>query len=64
LSTELGQDLIGRLGPGERLAALVPAIAEPADRADELLDAGEVTAAKRLAIDDGEARLDEVQPAR
>jgi hypothetical protein len=63
LSTELGQELIGGLGPGERLAALVPAIAEPADRANERLEAGEVTAAQRLAVDDGEEHLDEVQPA-
>jgi len=31
---------------------LVPAIAEPADRCDQLVDAGEVAAAQRLALDD------------
>jgi hypothetical protein len=64
LSDELGQDLVGWPGPDERLTALVPAIAEPADRADELLDAGEVAAAKHLTVDDGEEDLDEVEPAR
>jgi hypothetical protein len=32
---ERGDDLVGVLGSGERLAALVPAIAEPADRRDQ-----------------------------
>ena len=47
-----------RLGPGEGLAVLVPALAEPTDRCGEIVDAGEVTAAKRLTVDDGEEHLD------
>jgi hypothetical protein len=52
LRVELGEDLVSILGPGERLAALVPASTEPADRRDQLPDAGEVTAPQRLALDD------------
>ena len=59
---ELGEDLVGVLGPGERLAALVPAVAEPTDRGHQLLDAGEVATAQGLALDDGEEHLDQVQP--
>jgi hypothetical protein len=62
VAVAVGEDLVGRLGPGARLAALVPASAEPADRAGELLDAGEVAPAKGLAVDDREEDLHEVAP--
>jgi hypothetical protein len=62
LTFERGEDLVGVLGPAKRVAALVPAVAELADRGHQLLDAGEVTAAQRLALDDGEEHLDQVQP--
>jgi hypothetical protein len=42
---------------------LVPALAEPTDRGGEVLDAGEVAAAKRLAVDD-EEDFDQVEPGR
>jgi len=54
LRLELGEDLIGALGPAERLAALIPAVAEPGDGGDQLLDVGEVAAAQGLAFDDRE----------
>jgi hypothetical protein len=54
LTVELGEDLVGGLGPGEGLAVLVPALAEPTDRGDEILYAREVATAKRLTVDDGE----------
>jgi hypothetical protein len=37
-----GQDLAGVLGPGEQLATLVPAMAELADRRDQLLETANV----------------------
>src|SRR5215204_5553636 len=61
---ELGQDLLGGLGPGKRLAVLVPGLAEPVDRSDKVLDAGEVAAAKGLTVHDREEDLDQVQPRR
>jgi hypothetical protein len=54
LTLELGEDLVGVLGPGEGTTALVPAVAEPPDGGHQLLDAGEVATAQRLALDDGE----------
>jgi hypothetical protein len=62
LTVELGEDLVGVFGPGEWLAALVPAIAESPDRGHQFLDAGEVAAAERLALDDREEHLNHVQP--
>jgi hypothetical protein len=64
LTLELGEDLVGVLGPGEGTTALVPAVTEPPDRCHHLLHAGEVPAAQRLALDDGEEHLDQVQPGR
>ena len=60
MTLALGQDLVGVLGPGEGTTALVPAVAEPPDRCHQLLDAGEVTASQRLALDDREAHLDQI----
>jgi hypothetical protein len=54
LTVELGEDLVGGLGPGEGLAVLVPALAEAIDGGGELIDAGEVATAKGLTVDDGE----------
>jgi hypothetical protein len=62
LTVELAQDLVGVLGPAKRLATLVPTFAEPGDGGDQLLDAGEVAAAERLAFDDCEEYLDQVEP--
>jgi hypothetical protein len=59
LTLELGKNLVGVLGPGEEMPALVPAVAEPADRGHQLLHAGEVTAAQRLALDAGQGHLDQ-----
>jgi hypothetical protein len=42
LLLELGQELVGVLGKGKRLAALVPPVAEAADRGYQLVHAGEV----------------------
>jgi hypothetical protein len=36
LTVEPSEDLVDVLGPGERLAALVPAVTEPTDRCDQL----------------------------
>ncbi len=58
----MGQDLVGGLGPDERVAAVVPAVDERADRGDEFLDAGEGSASDGLASDDPEEHLDQVQP--
>src|SRR3954454_12410635 len=57
-----GQDLFGGLGPDERTAALVVAIDEGADGANELADALEGSAADGLTGDDREEDLYEVQP--
>jgi hypothetical protein len=59
---EPGQDLVSVLDPNKRLAALVPRLAEAADRGDQLLHAGEVTPPQRLASDDREEHLDQVEP--
>jgi hypothetical protein len=45
---ELGEDLVGVLGPGEQLAALVPAIAEPADRRGRQHAAGKLLSSMLL----------------
>jgi hypothetical protein len=37
----VGQDLVGGLGPGEGVAAFVPAVDEGADRVDQVADRGE-----------------------
>jgi hypothetical protein len=39
-------------------------MAEPTDRRDQLLDAGEVATTQRLALEDREEDLDQVQPGR
>jgi hypothetical protein len=59
---EPGQDLVGVGDPDKRLAALIPGVAEAADRGDQLLHAGEVTPTERLARDDREEHLDQVEP--
>lgn len=43
---------------------LVPALAEPTDCGGEIIDAGKVAAAERLAVDDGEEHFDQVEPGR
>ena len=59
---ELGEDLIGVLGPGERVAALIPAVAEPTDRCHQRIHAGDVAATERLALDDRELAGKQVLP--
>jgi hypothetical protein len=49
--------LVGGLGPGEGVAAVVPAVNEGLDGADEVLDRGEAAAADGLPGDDGEEDL-------
>lgn len=56
----MGQDVVGGLGPGEGVAAVVPAFDELRDRGDELLDGVERAAADRLPGDDPEEHLDQV----
>jgi len=58
----VGRDLVGNLGPDERVTAVVPAVNEAADRADEFRDAGEGALADRLVGDDPEEHLHQVQP--
>jgi hypothetical protein len=58
----LGNDLVGGFGPGEGLAAFVPAVDVGLDRGDEVLDRGERAAADGLAGDDAEEDLHHVQP--
>jgi len=58
----LGEALVGVLGPGQRLAALVRAIAEPTDRRDQLPNAGQVATTQRRALADRKDHLDQVQP--
>jgi hypothetical protein len=52
------EDVVGGLGPGERLAAVVPAVDEPADRGGQLADRVEGAAPDGLAGDDAEEDLD------
>jgi hypothetical protein len=47
----LGEDFVGGLGPGEWLAAFVPAVDEGLDGGDEVLDRGEGASADGLAGD-------------
>src|SRR5207245_10451414 len=58
----MGQDLVGGLGPCERMATIVPAVDEPTDRLGELPYAPERPAPDGLAGDDREEHLDHVQP--
>ena len=57
-----GEDLVGGLGPGEWVAALVPAVDEGADLGVEVLDGGEDSSADGRTVDDGEEDLDHVEP--
>src|SRR6266516_829304 len=54
--------LIGGLGPGEGMAAVVPAVDEVLDGGDEVLDRGEAAAADGLAGDDRKEDLHHVEP--
>src|SRR5437667_6827424 len=54
--------LVGGLGPGERMAAVVPPVDEGLDGGDELLDRGKAAAADGLPGDDREEDLHQVQP--
>ena len=54
---DAGEDLVGVLGPGERVRVVVPVVDEGADRGGEFLDGGEGAAADGLAGDDGEEAL-------
>src|SRR6516164_11047038 len=54
--------LVGGLGPGERMTAVVPAVDEGLDGGDEVGDRGEAAAADRLPGDDREEDLDHVEP--
>ena len=57
-----GEDLVGGLGPGEWVAALVPAVDEGADLGVEVLDGGEDSSADGRTVDDGQEDLDHVEP--
>jgi hypothetical protein len=56
------EDLVGGLGPDERLAAVVPAVDEGTDLDHQLADGGEGAAVDGLAFDDPEPDLDEIEP--
>ena len=56
------EEVVGGLGPDERVAAFVPAVDERTDGGDQLFDAAEAAAADGLAGDDREEDLDQVQP--
>src|SRR3954469_21774539 len=58
----LAMTVSGSLVPGEWPAAVVPGGDEALDGGDEVGDGGEAAAAQRLAGDDREERLDQVQP--
>ena len=60
----LGEDLLGGLGPYERLGALVVALDEVLDRGDQLGDVVVDAAADLLFGQDREPDLDHVQPGR
>ena len=64
LTVGLGEDLVGGLGPAEWFAALVVAVDERADSADQIRDAGEGAATDGLAGNDAEENLDHVHPGR
>ena len=53
-----GEDLVGGLGPGEWVTALVPAVDEGADLGVEVLDGDEDSSADGRTVDDGEEDLD------
>ena len=55
LTVRFRDDGVGVLGPGERFAALIPAVDEAADGIDEFADGVEAAAADGLAGDDAEA---------
>ena len=57
-----GEDLVGGLGPGEWVTALVPAVDEGADLGVEVLNGGEDSSADGRTVDDGEEDLDHVEP--
>jgi hypothetical protein len=59
---DAGEDLIGVLGPGERLEVVVPVVDDRADGLGELADRGERAAPDGLAGDDREEAFDEVEP--
>jgi len=56
------EQVVGGLGPDERVAALVPTVDERTDRSDQVFDAAEAAATDGLAGDDREEHLDQVQP--
>ncbi len=58
-----GEDLVGGLGPDERVGAVVLAIDERADGLVELGNGSEGAAVDGLAFDDAEPDLDGVEPA-
>ena len=58
----LGDDGAGIFGSGEGCAAVVPGVDEVLNGGDEVGDGGEAAAAQRLAGEDREERLDQVQP--
>src|SRR4051812_27526492 len=61
-AADLGEDLVGGLGPDERVLAVVPAGDERLDLGGQVADRGEAAAADGLAFDDAEPDLDHVQP--
>jgi len=58
----MADDLVGVLGPGERVGPVVPAVDVAGDRGFEVGNAVERAAADGLAGDDPEEDLDHVQP--
>ena len=56
------EDLVGVLGPGERPRVVAPVAGEGADGAGELADESKAAAADRLAGDDREEALHQVEP--
>ena len=62
LYDSVGRDLVGVVGPGEWVAALVPALDESGDGCDEFFDAVEGSTSDGLSGDDPEEDLDEVEP--
>src|SRR6478609_1088935 len=57
-----GDDLVGGLGPDERVLAVVPAGDEGTDLDHQVAHRGEAATADGLALDDAEPDLDQVQP--
>src|SRR5215207_4189289 len=60
----LRQELVGGFGPGQRVAAGVPAVDEGPDLGGEVAGAREGAAVDGFAFDEGEPDLDEVHPGR